>query len=72
MHLLTNVYDNWQQNGKNAQICELEVVTLIRKDPNKGGIISNFQPTTLLNKELKVLAKVLTQILKRVVERLAG
>lgn len=48
------------------------MVTLIRKNLRKGIIISDFQPTTLLNRESKILAKVLTKTLRRVVEGLVG
>lgn len=37
------------------------------KDPNKGGEIDDFRSITLLNAELKLLAKVLAKILAQVV-----
>lgn len=42
-HILTEVYANWQQNGKILISASGVVVTLIRKDLSKGDIIINFR-----------------------------
>lgn len=48
-HLLVNAYRNWQQNGLIPISVHRGLVTLVKKDPNKGDSIDNFWPITLLN-----------------------
>ncbi len=70
--LLADVYCNWQQNGRIPSSVSRGVVTLQRKDADKGDVIDNFRPITLLNAEFKILAKVLANRLALVVEKLVG
>lgn len=44
----------------------------IRKDPNNWDFLDKFRPITLLNTELKILARVLTKRLVRVKDGLIG
>lgn len=48
------------------------VVTLMKKDPNKGDDIRNLNPITLLNIVLKIQTKVLAKRLTRFVGLLSG
>lgn len=50
----------------------LGVVTLIRKDLDKGDCVDNFRLIALLNTEVKILAKVLVKRLARVANGLDG
>lgn len=43
---------------------------LLRKDPNKGEILDNFKPITLLSERMKILAKMFAKRLALVVEKL--
>lgn len=48
------------------------VVTLVKKDPNKGYSADNFRPVLLLNTDLKILAKVVMKMSLRVADGLVG
>lgn len=67
--LLIRVYVIWLQNGRIPSSVSQGVMSLIRKVLSIGNKISNFRPTTLLNVELKILAKVLMKTLTLVVKR---
>ena len=54
--VLAAVYCSWQQTGSIPGRVSRGVVTLLRKDPNKGNLIDNFRPITLLNTELKYIS----------------
>lgn len=71
-HLLVYVFTNWQQNGRIPSSVSWGVVKMIRKDPSKWDHISNYRLVTLLNAELKILAKVLAKRLVCIVEKLVG
>lgn len=45
-------------------------VALLKKDPNKGNVIDNLRPISLLNADCKILTKVLAQRLEHVIEKL--
>lgn len=47
-------------------------MALLRKDLNKGGVIENFRTIILLNKELKILTKVLSKRVVLVVDKMVG
>lgn len=64
---LADVYWNWQENQRNPTVVCREAVTLLRKGPNKRDMIKKFRYITLLNVELKVLAKLLFKWLALVV-----
>lgn len=48
------------------------MVTLLKKDINKGHVIDNFRLITLLNADLKILAKVLAKQLVLVIVKLVN
>ena len=56
--VLAAVYCSWQQTGSIPGRVSRGVVTLLRKDPDKGNLIDNFRPITLLNTELNVIDEV--------------
>lgn len=53
-----------------SKICAPELATLVRKDTKKGNSLDNFRPSTLLNTNLKSMAKVLAKRLAYVVDGL--
>ena len=52
--VLAAVYCSWQQTGSIPGRVSRGVVTLLRKDPDKGDLIEHFRAITLLNTELKL------------------
>lgn len=70
VHLLTRVYTIWHQNGNIPKRVSRDVITLIKKDPDKSDKIRYLRPITLLNTDLKNLAKVLAKRLARVLRGL--
>lgn len=69
VNLLVSVFVNWQQNRFIPRSVCQGVVTLIRRDPNKGYLVDNFQLSTLLNTELEILVKALVKRLTHVTDQ---
>ena len=72
VHLLAILYNHWLKQGNIPQRFTKGVVKLLRKDKDGGDGIDNFRPITLLNTELKILAKVLSNRLQTVLASLIG
>ena len=70
--ILTVVFNNWFRQGSVPRRITRGVITLLRKDKGGGGNLDNYRPITLLNTELKILAKILTERLQLVADRLLG
>lgn len=69
-YLLAIVYRNRQQNGSISSFGSRRTVTLLKRDPNKGNVIDNFQPNTLFKVGLKFLAQVLAERLALAIGKL--
>ena len=57
--LLATIYDNWMRQGTIHRCFTRGIVKLLRKNQHGGDGISNFRPLTMLNTDLKILAKIL-------------
>ena len=62
--LLTAVYNNWMKQGSIPQRFTRGIVKLLRKNKHGGEGLSNFRPLTMLNTDLKILAKILADRLQ--------
>ena len=57
--LLATIYNNWMRQGTIPRRFTRGIVNLLRKNKHGGDGISNFRPLTMLNTDLKILAKIL-------------
>ena len=57
--LLATIYDNWMRQDSISRRFTRGIVKLLRKNNRGGDGISNFRPLTMLNTDLKILAKIL-------------
>ena len=62
--LLATIYNNWLRQGTIPQRFTRGIVKLLRKNKHGGDGISNFRPLTMLNTDLKILAKILADRLQ--------
>ena len=70
--LLALIYNNWMKQGSIPQRFTRGVIKLLRKKKGGGDGIDNYRPLTMLNTELKILAKVLAGRLQAVLASLIG
>ena len=70
--LLTTLFNHWLKQGSIPQRITRGVVKLLVKDKHGGDGIDNFRPLTMLNTELKILAKILANRLQGVLGSLIG
>ena len=71
--LLTVMFNHWfNQGGIPGQVTK-GVITLLKKGDTDGGEeLDDYRPITLLNTELKIMAKILSNRLRVVIEDLVG
>ena len=62
--LLATIYNNWMRQSSIPRRFNRGIVKLLRKDKHGGDGISNFRPLTMLNTDLKILAKILADRLQ--------
>ena len=72
VHLLATLFNHWLKQGNIPRHFTKGVVKLLRKEKDGGDGIDNFRPLTMLNTELKILAKVLSGRLQVVLDKLIG
>ncbi|CAE1178594.1 unnamed protein product [Acanthosepion pharaonis] len=70
--LLQLIYNHWMRQGSLPRRFTRGVIKLLRKDKNGGDGLGNFRPLTMLNTDLKILAKILANRLQLVLSRLIG
>ena len=70
--ILTRLYNHWFTLGHIPSQVTKGVISLMRKKDTTGKLMKDWRPITLLNTELKILAKVLTNRLREVVDSLIG
>ena len=70
--ILTTLFNHWFEQGSIPRKMNRGMITLLKKDKRAGGKIDNFRPITLLNTELKILAKILSNRLQIVLGSLIG
>ena len=68
--LLATIYDDWMRQGSIPRRFTRGIVKLLRKNKHDGDEISNFHPLTMLNTDLRILAKILANRLQTVPPRL--
>ena len=68
--LLATIYDNWMRQGTIPRRFTRGIVKLLCKNKHGGDGISNFRPLTMLNTDLKILAKILANHLQTVLPTL--
>ena len=68
--LLATTYDNWMRQGTIPRHFTRGIVKLLHKNKHGGDGISNFRPLTMLNTDLKILAKILANCLQTVLPSL--
>ena len=68
--LLATIYNNWMRKGSIPSRFTRGIVKLLRKNKHGGDGISNFRPLTILNTDLKILAKILANRLQTVLPSL--
>ena len=68
--LLATIFDNWMRQGTIARRFTRGIVKLLRKNKHGGDGISNFRPLTMLNTDLKILAKILANRLQTILPSL--
>ena len=68
--LLATIYNNWMRQGTIPRRFTRGIVKLLRKNKHGGDGISNFRPLTMLNTDLKILAKILANRLQTVLPSL--
>ena len=68
--LLTVLFNSWFRNGSIPKYFTMGVIKLVRKSKDGGDGLGNFRPLTMLNAELKILAKILANRLQLVLARL--
>ena len=68
--LLATIYNNWMRQGSIPRRFTRGIVKLLRKNKHGGNGISNFRPLTMLNTDLKILAKILADRLQTVLPSL--
>ena len=68
--LLATTYNNWMRQGTIPRRFTRGIVKLLRKNKHGGDGISNFRPLTMLNTDLKILAKILANRLQTVLPSL--
>ena len=64
--LLATIYNNWMRQGSIPRCFTRGIVKLLHKNKHDGDRISNFCPLTMLNTDLKILAKILADCLQTV------
>ena len=64
--LLATIYNNWMRQSSITRRFTRDIAKLLRKDEHGGDGISNFRPLTMLNTDLKILAKILADRLQTV------
>ena len=72
--ILTNVFNHWLAQGAIPGSITKGVITLLNKGGRhvRGGDLDDYRPITLLNIELKILARVLANRLQLVISDLIG
>ncbi len=70
--ILTVVFNNWFRSGSIPNRITRGVITLLKKGKGGGGKLDDYRPITLLNTELKIMAKILQERLQSVAESLLG
>ncbi|CAE1328542.1 unnamed protein product [Acanthosepion pharaonis] len=70
--LLELMYNHWMRQGSLPQRFTRGVIKLLRKDKDGGDGLGNFCPLTMLNTDLKILAKILANRLQLVLSSLIG
>ena len=68
--LLATIYNNWMSRVPYPDASPGGIVKLLRKNKHGGDGISNFRPLTMLNTDLKILAKILANRLQTVLPSL--
>ena len=68
--LLATIYNNWMRQGTIPRRFTRGIVKLLCKNKHGGDGISNFRPLTMLNTDLKILAKILANRLQTVLPSL--
>ena len=68
--LLATIYNNWKRQGSIPRRFTRGIVNLLRKNKHGGDEISKFRPLTMLNTDLKILAKILANRLQTVMPSL--
>ena len=71
--ILTDVFNHWFAQGTNAVSITKGVITLLKKEGRHvRGELDDYRPITLLNTELKILARILANSLQLVISDLVG
>ena len=70
--ILEGVFNHWFDQGAIPGQVTKGLIALLRKDKEVGEKLDSYRPITLLNTELKILAKVLSNRLQLVMEDLVG
>ena len=68
--LLATIYNNWMRQGTIPRRFTRSIVKLLRKNKHCGDGISNFRALTMLNTDLKILAKIPANRLRTVLPSL--
>ena len=68
--LLATIYNNWMRQDTIPRRFTRGIVKLLRKNKHGGDRICNFRPLTMLNTDLKILAKILANRLQTVLPSL--
>ena len=70
--ILTGLYNHWFSLGHIPDQVTKGVITLVKKKGKTGEGVDDYRPITLLNTELKILAKILANRLREVLDDLIG
>ena len=70
LFLLATIFDNWMRQGFIPRRFTRDIMKLQRKDKHGGYGISNFCPLTMVNTDLKILAKILADCLQTALHRM--
>ena len=68
--ILTDVFNHWFAQGSIPGQVSRGLITLLQKKDTQGGELDDYRPITLLNTEFKILARVLANRLRVVMDRL--
>lgn len=65
-HVLLKLFNNIQEKGKLSRSMRLAVISLIYKNKGDKSSLRNWRPISLLNVDYKILARIMSNRLKRV------